>query len=171
LVESTGAELIQDYTGTGCVRVEKDGHREVYLVDSPSFRGWLTDLAVGQLKTLPSEHAVKEAMHAIAYRAETGGAKQAVYLRVGGHNGKIYLDLADKARRVVEVGSTGWRILEHSPVDFYRSKGMLALPAPVSGGKVDELFKIFDVGGKSNEMMLIAWMLGALNPSGPVQSW
>ena len=60
-----------------------------------------------------------------------------MHLRVGGHDGKIYLDLADQDWRVVEIDADGWRVVEDSPVRFIRRKGMRALPVPVPDGRIN----------------------------------
>ena len=62
-------------------------------------------------------------------------------------DGRIYLDLADGEWRVVEVDPGGWRIKSSSdvPIRFIRKRGMLPLPRPVTGGRVDELRKFVNV--------------------------
>ena len=51
-----------------------------------------------------------------------------VHIRVAGHDGKLYLDLADDAWRAVEIDEAGWRIVDEPPVRFRRAAGMQPLP-------------------------------------------
>jgi hypothetical protein len=60
-------------------------------------------------------------------------------VRVGEHDGRIYLDLANPAWEAVEIAPDGWRVVADPPVRFRRSKGMLALPTPERGGSLADL--------------------------------
>jgi hypothetical protein len=41
-----------------------------------------------------------------------------VHIRVGGLDGRLYLDLGDEKWRAVEIDATGWRVIENPPVRF-----------------------------------------------------
>jgi hypothetical protein len=80
---------------------------------------------------------------------------------------------------VVEITSTGWRVIADSPVRFRRARGMLALPYPVAGGTISDLRPFVNVGAdaadankqahsKDNDFILLcAWLVQALRPTGP----
>jgi hypothetical protein len=54
-------------------------------------------------------------------------------VRIAEHDGHIYLDLADKTWRSVDVGPDGWRAVEEPPVRSRRPAGSLPLPIPQLG--------------------------------------
>lgn len=88
---------------------------------------------------------------AFAFRAVTGGQvvgkdnidKQMLAIRGGDlpivdvpirfaeHGGNIYLDLGDKTGAVVEIASSGCRVLPGGPVAFYRPSSLRPLPSPI----------------------------------------
>jgi len=68
---------------------------------------------------------------------------------------------------VVEITATGWRVLASSPVKFRRSKGMQALPIPVSGGSLHNLRKYVNVRDDAEWCLLVMWLVMTLHPCGP----
>ena len=90
-----------------------------------------------------------------------------VYVRVGEHEGKRYLDLADETWRAVEIDGEGWRVVDNPPVRFRRVKGMLLLPVPVKGGSVDILRSFVNVKRDTDFVLLVSWLLAALRDCGP----
>jgi hypothetical protein len=106
-------------------------------------------------------------MNVIRARARYDGAEREVYTRVAEVDGRVYLDLCNKAWEVVEITSSGWRILEQSPVHFQRRAGMLALPQPETGGSVTELQEYVNVTRDEDFPLVVSWELAALRGRGP----
>jgi hypothetical protein len=98
---------------------------------------------------------------------EGGGGERAVHVRLGECGGRIYLDLADAHWRAVEVGPDGWRITADPPVCFRRPRGLLPLPAPAPGGRIDELRPFVNVPDDRGWRLLVATLVQALRPRGP----
>ena len=90
-----------------------------------------------------------------------------VFVRVGEHAGKIYLDLCDDEWRAVEIDSDGWRIVTDAPVRFRRAPGMLPLPEPLRGGSVGKLREFVNIGSDDDFILLVAYILAALRGRGP----
>src|SRR5262249_33251686 len=84
-----------------------------------------------------------------------------------GADGALYLDLADDQWRAVEVTPTGWQIVSAPPVRFRRTPGLLALPAPQRGGSILALQSLLNLASYDDFVLVIAWLLAALRPSGP----
>jgi hypothetical protein len=60
-------------------------------------------------------------------------------VRPAEQGGNIWLDLADADWRALRTGPDGWEVVSDCPVRFVRRQGMLALPEPVRGGRIEEL--------------------------------
>jgi hypothetical protein len=99
---------------------------------------------------------------ACAFEQEVHGAG----LRVIADGQNVYLDLSDDAWRVIELNGTGRHVLSESPVKFRRARGMASLPVPVSGSIV-ELRRFVNAGSDQNWILMVAWLVAALSPSGP----
>jgi phage/plasmid primase-like uncharacterized protein len=111
-----------------------NGHRETWPIRSRSFRQWLVhQYYKTQGGSVPGQEAVRAAIENLEARARFDGKVRPVYVRIGGHGGKIYLDLVDKAWRAVEIDQDGWRIITNPPVRFRRAPNMMPLPAPRKG--------------------------------------
>ena len=99
-----------------------------------------------------------------------------MFIRVGGHDGKIYLDLVDAEWRVVEIDVYGWRVVSDAPVRFIRAGGMLPLPVPKKGGGVEDLRDFVnlradkgqnDPAADTDFILLVAFILATLRDRGP----
>jgi hypothetical protein len=131
LAGAAEAALFHTADGQTYADIVKDNHRETWPVRSPSFRKWLLHQFYLKQDSLPGREALRAAIETVDARAQFEGEQREVFLRVGGHRGKVYLDLADKDWRAVEIDANGWRVTTNPPVRFRRAPGMKALPAPV----------------------------------------
>ena len=95
------------------------------------------------------------------------GAEHPVHVRTAGHDGAIYLDLADAEWRAVAITTTGWRVISDPPVRFKRARGTLPLPAPVRGGSLDELRPFLNSATEDDFRMMVAWLVMGFRPAGP----
>jgi hypothetical protein len=103
----------------------------------------------------------------IEAKAHFDAPERIVYIRVGGLDGRIYLDLCDAAWRAVEIDSEGWRVIDTPPIRFRRSAGMLPLPIPVAGGSIEALRPFLNVRSNNDFVLIVAWGLAALRDRGP----
>lgn len=100
-------------------------------------------------------------------RACASGSVRPVFMRVAEHERNIYLDLADRAWRAVEITPDGWRVIDAPPVRFRRPAGMRPLPVRERGGSIDLLRRFLNVGSDNDFRLAVAWVLAALSGRGP----
>lgn len=120
-----------------------------------------------QEKKAPNREALSNTINTLEGRAQFQGLCQEVYTRVAEHDGNVYIDLTNPGHQVVEIDSTGWRVLDNPPVKFRRSTGMLPLPQPVTTGSLEKLRPLINSEGDETWVLDVAWLVGAMNPSGP----
>jgi hypothetical protein len=162
------AELFHTPDGTGFADIGIEGHRETWPVRAKSFRRWLVHRFFAETDGgAPSSEALRSALDVIEARAHFDAPERIVHVRVGGADGRIYLDLCNKTWQAVEIDSTGWRVIDTPPVRFRRSAGMMPLPEPVAGGSIEELRAYLNVRSDADFIMVVAWVLAALRPNGP----
>jgi hypothetical protein len=162
------AELFHDRDDVGYARFGVKGHKENWPIRSKGFRRWLTHAFYESTQSAPSSEAMKGALGVLEARAQFDAPEHEVHVRVAGHDGCIYIDLADADWRAVEVDEDGWRIIDDPPVYFRRSAGMKPLPAPVHGGSLtDDLRPLLNIRTDHEFVLLVAWELAALRPRGP----
>lgn len=144
-----------------------DGHRENHAVHGQSFRQWLTRRFYLKTGGVAGAQAMQDALNIIAAEATFNGPQHPVCVRLGEHEGAVYLDLANEKWEAVQITSAGWRLVTNPPVKFIRRRGMLPLPTPVRGGRIEQLRPIINADDDDTWVMLVAWLLGSLRPRGP----
>jgi hypothetical protein len=161
------AGLFHAADGTGYVDLEINGHRETWPIRSKGFKRWLARRFYEATDGAPNSEALQSALNVIEARAHFDAPQLAVHVRVAGHDGKLYVDLADDAWRAVEIDEAGWRVVEEPPVRFRRAAGMQPLPVPVTGGSVETLRTFLNVGSDADFVLVVAWALAVLRNRGP----
>jgi hypothetical protein len=164
---AASAELFHTSTDIAYADLVIDGHRETWPVRSPRFRAWLRRRYFEATRDAPSAPALNSALNLLEARAQFEGPERAVHVRVAEHEGHIYLDLADKAWRAVDVGPDGWRVVGEPPVRFRRPAGLLPLPIPQRGGTLGQLPSFLNLPGQDALVLVGTWLLATLCHGGP----
>ena len=157
------------HTGSGVAFADfiTEGHRETWPIRSKRFRTWLRRCYYQATGAAPSATAIRSALDLLEARAQFDAPERAVSIRVAEHAGRLYLDLADEHWRAVAIGPDGWQVLGSPPVRFRRPAGMLPLPMPEHGGSIEALRPFLNVSNQNDFMLIVAWLLAALRPTGP----
>jgi hypothetical protein len=161
------AGLFHTPDGTAFADIDINGHRETLAIRCKGFRRWLARRFFDATGGAPSSEALQSALNVIEAKAHFDAPERMVYVRVGGLDERVYIDLGDDTWRAVEIDANGWRVIDNPPVRFRRSAGMQALPAPVTGGSVEPLRYILNVRSDDDFVLVIAWMLACLRNRGP----
>ncbi len=168
LIDLAGAaDLFHSADGTALADILINEHRETWPVRTKGFRRWLARQFFEQTGGAPSSEALQSALNVIEAKAHFDGPERPVFIRVGGLDGRLYLDLGDEAWRAVEIDATGWRIIDKPPVRFRRAAGMQPLAAPITGGSVETLRAFLNVQSDQDFVLVVAWALAVLRNKGP----
>ena len=162
------AELFHAPDGTGFVDLDMNGHRETWPIRAPKgFRRWLARRFFEATQGAPSSEALQSALNVIEAKAHFDAPERTVHTRVGGLDGRLYLDLCDATWRAVEIDTNGWRLIDNPPVRFRRAAGMQSLPVPVAGGSIEVLRSFLNVQSDNDFVLVVAWALAVLRNRGP----
>ena len=151
----------------GYADLEISGHRETWPIRSKGFRRWLAQRFFEETEGAPNSEALHSALNVIEARAHFDAPQMKIHVRVAGHGGRLYLDLADDDWRVIEIGSDGYRVVENPPVRFRRAAGMQPLMPPVEGGSIEALRPFLNVRGDQDFVLVVFWALAVLRNCGP----
>lgn len=162
-----GATLFHAPDLTPFADVEMVDHRETFAIRSKGFRRWLSRRYYEEEQSAPSSEAMSSALNVIEAKAHFDGERRDVCVRIGGADGKLYLDLGDRDWRAVEVDANGWRISERPPVRFRRSSGMQPLPEPTGSGGLEKLRDLLNVKSDEDFVLAVSWVLAAYRDCGP----
>ncbi len=150
-----------------------DGQRETLPICSTGFKRWRRRLHLERTGKGATQDALTHAVENLDAQAALAGQRR-VYLRTASHEGRLYIDLGDDSRRVVEIDAEGWRVLREPPeVRFRRTQTAGALPAPASGDAgegIGALRGFLNVGDDAF-VLCVAWLLASMRDTGPSRSW
>jgi hypothetical protein len=162
------AELFHTPDDVGYATIDVDGHNENWPLRSKGFKRWLARAFYAKTNSAPNSEAMQAALGVLEAGAQFDAPEYEIFVRVAGHDGSIYIDLADKDWRAIEIDADGWRVIDNPPVRFRRSAGMKALPKPVAGGSLEKnLRPLLNVKSDTEFVLATAWLLAALRPCGP----
>lgn len=159
-------ELFHAPDGEAYATVIVSGHKETWLLKTKGFRRWLMRKYYEETKSSASSQALQDALGVLESKAVFDGEEKQIHIRVAEFNGAIYIDLANDRWEAIEITKSGWRVIAEPPVKFRRAKGMLALPAPVEGGSINELRPFLNVND-DDWPLLCGCLVQAYNPRGP----
>jgi len=164
---TNGATLFHSPDSTPFADIQVNGHRETFPIRSKGFKRWLARRFFETQNGAPSSEAMSSALNVIEAKAYFDGSEIEVCVRIGVHDGSIYLDLGDSSWSAVEVDASGWRIVKTPPVRFRRSSGMQSLPRPKQGGTIETLRDFLNVRGSDDITLAVSWLLAAFRDCGP----
>ncbi len=161
------AELFHAADGAGFADLDINGHRETWPIRAKGFRRWLARRFFEETGGAPSSEALQSALNVIEAKAHFDAPERQVHIRVGGLDGRLYLDLGDATWRAVEIDATGWRVIENPLVRFRRASGMKPMPVPVRGGSIETLRSFLNLQTDADFVLVVAWGLACLRNRGP----
>jgi hypothetical protein len=166
---ASSAELFHDRDDVGYARFDVNGHKENWPIRSKGFKRWLARGFYESTQSAPNSDAMQAATGVLEARAQFDAPEHNVHVRVAGHDGRIYIDLADKEWRAIEIDDDGWRIVDSlADVYFRRSSGMKPLPEPVKGGSIEnDLKPLLNIKNDNEFVLAVAWLLTTLRDWGP----
>lgn len=162
-----GADLFHTPDGDAHATIRVAGHRETWPLKSQRFTQWLLRQFYKEIGKAPSAQALTDARATIGARAVFDGPEIPVFTRIARHERAVYLDLCNEEWEAVEITASGWRVISEPPVKFVRKDNAAALPRPVTGAGIEELRPLLNVRTDEDFRLLVAWLVGALNPDGP----
>ena len=153
--------------GAGYVSLNVNNHIENYPINSKHFSMYVRRQIYYMTKGDTSSPNLNELISTLDAKALFEGDEEKIYTRVAGFNGSVYIDLANDKWESIEITPSEWRIISNPPVQFIRHDTTNPLPYPEKGGSIDLLRHSINCPDEDTWKMIVAWLLGALQPEGP----
>ena len=168
---ASNGEFFHDHHRAGFITIFDGEVRPTFSVRSSEFRLWLRRAFFRRTGRAPNAQAINDALGVIEAHALFDGPTLPVFVRVAGHDGRVYLDLGDSSWRAVEVDAKGWRVTAAPPVKFVRKPGMLPMPPPLPGGSIENMRPFLNLppgdAGEKIWRVIVSWLVMAFRPTGP----
>lgn len=168
------AEFFHTAKGEAFVRFAYRGVRRTALCTSQDFADWLQAAHLDAHGRPALSEDVAQARATVSALARLRGTRAETFVRVAGHDGRVYVDLGRDDWTAAEVDAAGWRIVEAAavPVAFRRPPGMLPLPVPVkppegTAAALGKLRRYVRASTDGDLALLLAWLVFAYSPEGP----
>ena len=161
------AELFHDRDKRAFADIRVGDVRETWPVKSTGFRRWLGRAFYKKHGGAPNSDAMASAIAVLEAKAHYDAPERPIFLRVGEHDSRLYLDLCNDAWQAIEIDAAGWRVVSEPPCRFRRAAGMLPLPEPTRGGSLNSLRELLNISTDQQFTLSVAWLLATFRPSGP----
>lgn len=159
------------YTSSSGVyaKIELNGHHEIVKTDSKLFKNWLIFLFERTENAMLADSDIRTVISSVESIAFFRGKHRDVYLRIAEVEGKIFLDLCNEKRQVLEISADGFKVLEESPVLFRRTEDMDEIPIPIFENTSDymRLSKYINFDKLEDLNMIVAFIMATFRPTMP----
>ena len=167
MFESNGGVLFHDDEQRSYATIPIDSHRETWPIRRKNFKNWLIRQYYLRYNKVPGGQAVQDALNLLEGKALFEGKQEEVFVRLGGTEKNVFIDLGDDEWNMIHLTATGWSVVPHGNVRFKRGNGMKPLPQPIPGGRLETLLDPFvNVGSQEDLTLLIGCLVAALRPTG-----
>ena len=162
-------ELFHNSEGDEFARIRREGHFEVWPIDSDGFDQHVKLCYFKEKRRPLNDHAFREAKSIFRAKAKFDGPLVETFTRVGQTTNAIYLDLTNQDWEAVRVDRDGWYLDSEPEVRFRRTKGMKGLFRPRNSDKnvLNALRELLNINDEGQYKLVLAWLLGALHPNQP----
>ena len=154
-------DTFQDPVGQIWAALPVNGHTEYQAVRSRAFRAWVAQTYYRKTGQTAGTSAIEDVLNVVIAQALEKPPRR-VFIRVAHDDGKIFIDLANPDREIVEIDNKGWRIVKNCPMAFRRPRGMLPLPTPKEYGDLSEIRLFANLPDDDSLMLLMGWIVGAV---------
>lgn len=169
-------ELSHSDTDEEFISVLWKGKRETYFLSSAKATHLMDEIYSTEIGVLAPKEVLERARLKLEGIAERMGEEKKVSPRLQERAGRVYLDLANPALEVVEIGDDiagGWRIITDAPVVFRRAAGTQPLPRPVKNEDNAVVWaqfrELFAPGSQANWVLMVGWLFSCFRP--PLQPY
>ena len=156
--------LFTDQEDEAYAIIEQDGGRQVWPINSSTFKDWVARLIYITTGKTTRAASVADAFSTLNGIAQHDSESHNVYLRVASDGaGGYYLDIGDEQWRVIHITASGWQVINESPVLFKRFKATKAVPIPQTGGTLADLKTLVNVGD-ADGLLLVTALIDCMRP-------
>ena len=123
-------DVFHDNELTGYAEIKVGNHSEIMPIDHKDFGYYIHKTYFDETAQTLKSAIIDDAKDLLNSRAIIQYEERPVARRCAKVDDEFIIDIGNNDWQVIEVTSTGWKVLAKSPIAFIRSKTMLSLPIP-----------------------------------------
>lgn len=166
LVLDTGLELFHDTRREAYARVDENGAKKTYHLESRDFQLWLGNIAYEQMKWALNEQSSKTVNTYLQSRAIYDGQKYELHNRVAKHNNEIWVDLDGSKAACIRPGA--WEVKDNPPILFKWHAHNEPLPDPIKKGDPKQILELMNLQDSDAELLIMTYLVCCFIPEIPV---
>jgi hypothetical protein len=160
-------ELVHDQQKEAYALVHSGGTRKVFSITSRSFTDWIASKYYASKKSALSDASMKTVISTLSGKAVFEGQKVRIHTRIAKTEKGYWLDLCNERWEAVLINQAGWKVMSGSFIPlFARSNSMQAIPTPMTGGALSELWSLVNIP-REHQLTVVAWLLECLREDTP----
>ena len=160
-------QLIHDHKNEPFAVTCTGNIRQVYHLAGKGFLDFFSNRYYQENKAAISEMNFKTALAALSGSAKYDGEEHEVFTRVARTADAYWVDLCNTNWEAVRIDENGWTVCSGPGVPlFQRSSSMQAIPTPIRGGTLDQLWALINVQ-VDDRLMILAWLIESLRSDTP----
>lgn len=162
------AEFFHDDLNEGYITFKVGSHYETWQIGGAGLKQWAGHKYFREAGKAPSASALTDAVNTLKGMAVFDGPQLKIFIRLGGDDENVYLDLGDTEWRMVHITKDGWSVKPHGSVKFRRAAGMESLPDPVkTSEKLDTLLKPHvNISREGDLVLYVGHLVHVFRPNG-----
>ena len=164
---ASDAEFFSDNNKRTYANYMVKGVKHTAPLGSRAFQLWLTQKFFSENGLAPRPEALRAAINTLEAKALFGGKKMPAHYILAMEEDAIELDLGNDASNIIEINKIEWLPTKRMQSNFLRPDGMHDLPIPIEGGTIDALRPFLNISSEEDFVLVVAWQLAALRPTGP----
>ena len=163
------ADYFRTPEGEVFVEIKDNESRKIYPINTSKFMRLFSNTAYQQTGKKFQKNILKEVINIIKDKVIEEGPVREVHFRYAEENNRIFIDIGNKKWQQIVIWDNGWAVTSslYSPIRFIRKPGMLPLTTVrvENGGRsIKKLKKYINIKNEHEFVLLVAWILGAMNP-------
>lgn len=161
-------EAFRDRRAEPHITIVERGRRRTIAVNSTAAMDWLTATIRTATGKVPTRQAIDELRGTIAADCAMSGLTYDVAVRRARVGDEVWVDLGrDDELTYVRIRDGAWTLERSSPVRFLRPPTLHAMPLPMRGGDLKELFEFVNVDER-DQPVLLGCLVAVYGSAGPI---
>ena len=170
--EEIAKPLFKDQYGVCFGWLDISGHREVLRIESGKFKRLLFRLFYNNVGHVPSQNTIDNWVHIFHAFADFEGPTYPLSSRVTSYNGDFYYDLTNEIWQCVRISSSGWEVLDSTPIPLFVRHNQTAQVLPNRNYKPDVFDRFLQIinaatGSQERQILLKVYIVSLFIPEIP----
>lgn len=164
-VEQGNLEYFLDDSNEPYVAIYRQGHREIYKMDSKSFSLWLQMLYYENTKRTIRADNLLQVVNVLSFKARDKGEKIKLFNRVAKGDSCFWYDMTDEKYSAIKISTDGWDAVNVPPILFERQRHQEPQAVPQHDGDINKIFEYVNV--VKFKKLFLCWLVACFVPDIP----